>query len=81
MDFVDGLPKSHGKSTILVVVDQLTNYSYFIPISHPYTTPKSKGFVLKTSLNCRNPLCVIGIQPLEAIFGLNCFLSIELNLI
>ena len=37
MDSVDGLPISMGKSTILVVVDKLSKYSHFIPISHPYT--------------------------------------------
>jgi hypothetical protein len=37
MNFVDGLLKSHGKTTILVVVDRLTKYGHFIPISHPYT--------------------------------------------
>ncbi|WMV14796.1 hypothetical protein MTR67_008181 [Solanum verrucosum] len=37
MDFIDGLPKSKGKSTILVVVDRLTKYGHFLAISHPYT--------------------------------------------
>jgi len=36
MDSIDGLPKSHGKSTILMVVDQFTKYGHFIPFSHPY---------------------------------------------
>jgi hypothetical protein len=40
MDFIDRLPKSHGKSTILVLVDRLTKYGHFIPISHPYTAPQ-----------------------------------------
>ena len=30
MDFITGLPKSEGKSVIMVVVDRLTKYSYFL---------------------------------------------------
>lgn len=37
-DFIEGLPKSQLKSMILVVVDRLTKYVHFIPISHPYTS-------------------------------------------
>ncbi|KAD6454665.1 hypothetical protein E3N88_09371 [Mikania micrantha] len=36
MDFVSGLLKVKGKDTILVVVDRLTKYAPFIPLSHPY---------------------------------------------
>lgn len=36
MDFIDGLPKSQGKDTILVIVDKYTKYAHFLTLSHPY---------------------------------------------
>lgn len=35
MDFIDGLPKSKGKDSILVIVDKLTKYCHLISLSHP----------------------------------------------
>ena len=37
MDFIEGLPKSKGKDTILVVVDKLTKYCRLITLTHPYS--------------------------------------------
>ncbi|GKG47212.1 reverse transcriptase, partial [Tanacetum coccineum] len=38
MDFIEYLPMSQGKSALLVVVDRLSKYAHFLPITHPYTT-------------------------------------------
>jgi len=37
MDFVEGLPRVHGKSVILTVVDRFSKQAHFFPLSHPYT--------------------------------------------
>ena len=36
MDFIMGLPKSEGKSVIMVLVDRLTKYAHFCALSHPF---------------------------------------------
>lgn len=37
LDFMEGLPKVHGKSVVLTVVDRFSKYAYFIALGHPYT--------------------------------------------
>jgi len=37
MDFIDGLPKSQGKSCVMVVVDKFTKYIHFLALAHPFT--------------------------------------------
>jgi len=36
MDFITVLPKSKGKSVIMVLVDRLTKYAHFCALSHPF---------------------------------------------
>jgi hypothetical protein len=37
LDFIEGLPTSSKQDCILVVVDKLTRYAHFVPLSHPFT--------------------------------------------
>ena len=36
INFITGLPKSEGKSVIMVVVDRITKYAHFCALSHPF---------------------------------------------
>ena len=47
MDFVEGLPKFHSKDVVLVVVDRLTKFVHFIPLSHPYMAAKVADLYLQ----------------------------------
>ena len=40
MDFITGLPKVQEKDSIMVVVDRLTKYAHFFPISIHYKAPQ-----------------------------------------
>jgi hypothetical protein len=37
LDFVEALPRVHGKSVILTVVDRFSKCCHFIPLAHPYS--------------------------------------------
>jgi hypothetical protein len=59
MDFVEGLPKSHGKDVTLVVVDRLTKYAHFLPLAHPYTVQKIAHIFIDNILKLHGPPTVI----------------------
>ena len=40
MDSIEGVPKSEGTDTILVVVDRFTKYAHFISLGHPFEATK-----------------------------------------
>lgn len=37
LDFIEGLPSSYSKDSIMVVMDRLSKYTHFIALSHPYS--------------------------------------------
>jgi hypothetical protein len=46
MDFIEGLPKSKGFNSIMVVVDRFFKYAHFLPLKHPYTTKQDSQTIL-----------------------------------
>ena len=48
MDFITSLPKSKGKSVIMVAVDRLTKYAQFFALSHPFKASKIANTFMET---------------------------------
>jgi hypothetical protein len=55
MDFIDKLPNSHGKDAIWVVVDRLSKYAHFIPLSHPYSASTLAEIFVKEIYRLHGP--------------------------
>ena len=48
MDFITGLPKSKGKSVIMVVVDRLTKYAHICALYHPFKASTISNAFMET---------------------------------
>ena len=48
MDFITVLPKSEGKSVIMVVLDRLTKYAHFCALSHPFKASTVSSAFMET---------------------------------
>ena len=60
MDFITGLPKSEGKSVIMVVVDRLTKYAHFCALSHPFRAITTSTTFMETIQKLhRNPKIIV----------------------
>ena len=60
MDFIIGLPKSEGKSVIMVVVDRLTKYAHFCALSHLFKVSTVATAFMETIKKLhRNPKIIV----------------------
>ncbi|KAK8933404.1 hypothetical protein KSP39_PZI015802 [Platanthera zijinensis] len=84
MDFIDGLPLSHGKTTIMVVVDRLSKHAHFIALSHPYTAETVARVFLDSIVRLHGPphrSLATAIRCSLATFGKSCFGCYKFNCI
>lgn len=73
-DFIEQLPKSKDKNTILVIVRRFTKYGHFIPLAHPFTAATVVKVFLNHSISYMELLFRwfrIGIKFSPAFFGRN----------
>nr|GEY68712.1 reverse transcriptase [Tanacetum cinerariifolium] len=71
-DICQSLPKSQGKTIILVVVDRLSKYAHFIPLAHPYTAidvAQMKWLSLAEWWYNTNHHSAINTTPYEIVYG------------
>jgi len=54
MDFITGLPLSHGHSVILVIINPLSKFAYFSPLTSYFSAPKVIEVFLKTIMSAHD---------------------------
>ena len=60
MDFITALPKSKGKSVIMVVINRLTKYAHLCALSHPFKTNTVATAFMETIKNVHgNPNTIV----------------------
>lgn len=54
MDFIEGIPKSQGMDTILVVVDRLSKAAHFVGMKNPFTAKDVVEIIVQETRYCYN---------------------------
>jgi hypothetical protein len=76
LDFVEGLPNSHGYDCILVVVDLFSKYSHFVALKHPFTALSvAKQFIthIYKLHGLPTAMCRIGTRCSQVYYGVSYF--------
>ncbi|WOG96017.1 hypothetical protein DCAR_0415347 [Daucus carota subsp. sativus] len=55
MDFIESLPKSGGKDTILVIIDKYTKYAHLLALQHPFTAAQVAQTLLDNVFKLHGP--------------------------
>lgn len=55
MDFIEALPKSNGKDTILVMIDKYIKYCHLMALQHPFTATQVAQLFLDTLVKLYGP--------------------------
>lgn len=60
LDFIEGLPRSLGYDTILVVVDRFTKYAHFLSLKHPFNAQSVAALFVREIVRLQGfPLIIV----------------------